>query len=311
MKQYLVKRLLISAATLLAILMILFAMLQLMPGSPFNDEKLSPEQVAVLKEKYGMDQPVMVQFVNYVKNMLHGDMGVSYSLSANTPITELVKNRLPVSMKIGLGSMIIGTLAGLALGFLTAFFKNRVLNIFYSLLTLLGIAVPSYLFAIFFSNVLGYRLKLLPLLFDFRNPIVSSIMPVTALGISVMAVIARFSRDEAMEVMRSDYVLFAKCQGLSNSTIILKYILRNSLMPVLTVLAGLLVQLLTGSLVIEQMFSIPGVGGLLTNAINANDYSVVLGLSYLYSLIYIIVMLILDILYCVVDPRVRFGGRSE
>ena len=111
--------------------------------------------------------------------------------------------------------------------------------------------------------------------------------------------------------MKSDYVLLARCQGLSNRTIILKYILKNSLMPVITVMAGLLVGLLTGSLVIEQMFSIPGVGGLLTNAISANDYSVVIALSFVYSAIYIVVMLILDILYCVIDPRVRLGGKPE
>ncbi len=311
MKRYLIKRLLISVVTLFTILLILFLMLQLLPGSPFNDEKLSPDQVAVLKEKYGLDKPVMVQFIQYIKRMLTGDLGVSYSLSINTPITELIKNRLPVSMIIGFSSMIVGTVSGLALGFLTAFFKKRILHFFYYILTMLGIAVPSYLFAMFFSNYLGYRLNFLPLLYDFRSPVVSSIMPVAAMGLPVMAVIARFSRDEAVEVMKSDYVLFARCQGLSDRTIIMKYVLRNSLMPVITVMAGLLVGLLTGSLVIEQMFSIPGVGGLLTNAINANDYNVVLGLSYTYSLIYLIVIFIMDILYCVIDPRVRLGGGPE
>ncbi|MBO4509922.1 MAG: ABC transporter permease, partial [Lachnospiraceae bacterium] len=112
-------------------------------------------------------------------------------------------------------------------------------------------------------------------------------------------------------VMKSDYVLFAKCQGLSNTTTILRYVLKNSMMPVITVMASLLVGLLTGSLVIEQMFSIPGVGGLLTNAIAVNDYSVVIALSFVYSVLYIVVMLILDIMYCVIDPRVRLGGKPE
>ena len=136
-------------------------------------------------------------------------------------------------------------------------------------------------------------------------------MPVTAMSFVVMAVIARFAKAEASEVMRSDYVQFAKCQGLNNNTIILKYVLRNSLMPVITVMAGLLVGLLTGSLVIEQMFSVPGVGSLLTNAISANDYSVVISLSFIYSLLYVVVMLILDLLYCLIDPRVRLGGTPE
>ncbi len=290
---------------------ILFLMLQLMPGSPFNDEKLSAQQIAVLEEKYGLDRPVMVQFFQYIKKMLCGDLGVSYSLSINTPITELIKKRLPITMVIGFSSMFWGTLTGLLLGLSAAFFRNRILNVIYHVLTMLGIAVPSYLFAMFFSNYLGFRFKLLPLMYDFRSPVISSVLPVAALGLPVMAVIARFSREEAKDVMKSDYVLFARCQGLSNRSIILKYVLRNSLMPIITVMAGLLVGLLTGSLVIEQMFSIPGVGGLLTSAIRVNDYSVVLGLSYIYSLIYIVVMLIMDILYCVIDPRVRLGSGPE
>jgi oligopeptide transport system permease protein len=311
MARYICKRLIISVITLFVILLVLFLLLQFMPGSPFNDQKLSPEQVAQLKEKYGLDQPVIIQFFRYIGNMMKGDLGVSYSLSPNTPITDLLVNRFPITMKIGFFSMILGTVAGLLLGFLTAFFKSRILKFFYNLLTLIGIAVPSYLFAMCFSYFIGYKGEMLPLLYDFRSPFSSSIMPVVAMSLGVMAVIARFAKTEAGDVMKSDYVLLARCQGLSNRTIIMKYILRNSLMPVITVMAGLLVGLLTGSLVIEQMFSIPGVGGLLTNAISANDYSVVIALSFVYSALYIVVMLILDILYCVIDPRVRLGGKPE
>ncbi len=310
MLKYIGKRLLISVITLLVILLILFLLLQLMPGSPFNDEKLSPEQVAQLKEKYGLDRPVIEQFFRYIVNMLRGDLGVSYSLSANTPITELLVNRFPITVQIGLASMIVGTFSGLVLGFLTAFFRNKVLNFIYGLFTLLGIAVPSYIFAMFFSYFLGYRVDMLPLLYDFRTPILSTVMPIMAMSFGVMSVIARFAKAEASDVMKSDYVLFAKCQGLPNGTVIMKYVLKNSLMPVITVVASLLVSLLTGSLVIERMFSVPGVGGLLTSAIDSNDYSVVIALSFIYSALYIVVMLLLDILYCIIDPRVRLGGRD-
>ena len=311
MAKYLGKRIIISIITLFVILLVLFLLLQFMPGSPFNDQKLAPEQVEALKAKYGLDKPVILQFFNYVGNMLKGDLGVSYNLSANTPITELLENRFPVTLKIGFLSMLFGTLAGLLLGFLTAFFKSKIMGFIYHFLTLLGIAVPSYLFAMFFSYFLGYKGNVFPLLYDFRQPVSSSVMPVMALSLSVMAIIARFAKAEGSDVMKSDYVLLARCQGLSNSSIILRYILKNSLVPVITVMAGLLVGLLTGSLVIEQMFSIPGVGALLTNAINSNDYSVIIALSFVYSALYIVVMLILDILYCVLDPRVRLGGAPE
>ena len=173
---------------------------------------------------------------------------------------------------------------------------------------MLGVAVPSYLFAMYLSWTLGYKAKVLPMLYDFRSPAISSVMPVAALSFVVMAVIARFTKAEAEEVKNSDYVMLARCSGLNNRTIILQYILRNSLIPVITVMGSLLVGLLTGSLVIEKMFSIPGVGSLLTNAISSNDYSVVISLSFVYSALYIIVMLILDIIYCVVDPRIRLTG---
>ena len=297
MAKYLRKRILISVIILFLILLILFLLLQFMPGSPFNDEKLSPEQVAVLKESYGLDKPVPVQFIRYVGNMLRGDLGVSYSISPNTPITVLLANRFPVTLRIGFLSLIFGTLAGVLLGLSAAFFKSRIIKGFYSILTMLGVAVPSYLFAMYLSWTLGYKAKVLPMLYDFRSPAISSVMPVAALSFVVMAVIARFTKAEAEEVKNSDYVMLARCSGL-----------RNSLIPVITVMGSLLVGLLTGSLVIEKMFSIPGVGSLLTNAISSNDYSVVISLSFVYSALYIIVMLILDIIYCVVDPRIRLTG---
>ena len=149
MAKYLRKRILISVIILFLILLILFLLLQFMPGSPFNDEKLSPEQVAVLKESYGLDKPVPVQFIRYVGNMLRGDLGVSYSISPNTPITVLLANRFPVTLRIGFLSLIFGTLAGVLLGLSAAFFKSRIIKGFYSILTMLGVAVPSYLFAMY------------------------------------------------------------------------------------------------------------------------------------------------------------------
>ena len=305
MAKYLRKRILISVIILFLILLILFLLLQFMPGSPFNDEKLSPEQVAVLKESYGLDKPVPVQFIRYVGNMLRGDLGVSYSISPNTPITVLLANRFPVTLRIGFLSLIfyLNMPARRRNGI-----KSRIIKGFYSILTMLGVAVPSYLFAMYLSWTLGYKAKVLPMLYDFRSPAISSVMPVAALSFVVMAVIARFTKSEAEEVKNSDYVMLARCSGLNNRTIILHYILRNSLIPVITVMGSLLVGLLTGSLVIEKMFSIPGVGSLLTNAISSNDYSVVISLSFVYSALYIIVMLILDIIYCVVDPRIRLTG---
>lgn len=280
-----------------------------MPGSPFNDAKLSEEQIAALNEKYGLDKPVYERFVSYVVNVCKGDLGNSYSLSQDTPITTLVKNKFPVTVTIGLAAMIVGTVLGLLLGFLTSFFKKRFMNIIYGIFTILGIVAPSYLIAMGLSYALGFRLEWMPLLYDFRHPVASSVMPVLSLSFPVIAIVARFAKSEADDIIRSDFVMLARCQGLPRRTIITGYIIRNSLIPVITTIGALFVGLLTGSLVTEQMFVVPGIGQLLTNAISANDYNVVIGLSLIYSLIYIVVMFIVDLLYCIIDPWVRLVGK--
>jgi oligopeptide transport system permease protein len=310
MIKYTIKKLLISIVSLLLIVFILFILMELMPGSPFNDEKLSDDQKQVLYEAYGLDKPVVYRFGVYVKNMLKGDFGVSYSVSINTPVSDLIKSRLPVSMKIGFAAMVIGSIVGLALGFLAAFNQGKVMDLICTIISILGVSIPSYIFAILFNYYAGFKWKWLPLLYDFRIPVKSSVLPIIALSIGVMAVVTKFTRDEATSVLKSDYVLFARSQGISEKDILLGYVFRNSMIPVITVMAMLLVSLLTGSLVTERIFSVPGIGSLLTNAISMNDYNVVIALSFVYALIYIIARLVLDLIYGFIDPRIRVSGNS-
>ncbi|SNU08095.1 oligopeptide transport system permease protein [Lachnospiraceae bacterium] len=309
MIKYTVRKLLVSALSLLLIVFILFMLMQLMPGSPFNDEKLSAEQKQVLYEAYGLDKPVIYRFGVYVVNMLKGDFGVSYSISINTPVATLIKDRLPVSMKIGGVAMLFGSLAGMTLGFLAAFNRGKVMDTICMIISILAVSVPSYIFAIVLNYYVGFKWKYLPLLYDYRIPIESSILPVIALSIGVMGVIMKFTRDEATVVLGSDYVLFARSQGIPEKQILLGYVFRNSLIPVITVMAMLLVALLTGSLVTERIFSIPGIGALLTNAISQNDYNVIIALSFVYALLYIVARFILDIVYGLIDPRIRVSGK--
>jgi len=307
-KKYIIKKLVLSVVTLLLIIFILFLLMNLMPGSPFNNPKLTPEQKEILIQSYGLDKPVLQRFFIYLGNMFKGDFGVSYSLSVNTPVLTLIRSRLPVSLLIGISAMLLGSAAGLIVGFLAAFHQGKAADIVCMILSVIGISVPSYIIAIALSYFVGFRLKWLPLLYDFRNPVLSGIMPVLALSVMVMSVIARFTRDEAVSVLKSDYVMFARSQGMSGRTILFHYVIRNSIMQVITVMTLLLVGLLTGSLVTEQIFSIPGIGFLLSSAISANDYNVVITLSFMYAAIYVVARLILDILYGIIDPRVRLGG---
>ncbi len=183
--------------------------------------------------------------------------------------------------------------------------KGRLIDGICMLISIIGISVPSYIFAIVLSYFAGFRLKLFPLLYDFRNPVISSLMAVLSLSVMVTAVITRYTRDEALEVLKSDYVMFAVSQGISGKDLLFNYVIRNSMMGVITVMTMLFVSLLTGSLVTEKIFSIPGIGFLLTSAITANDYNVVIALSFVFAAIFIAARLILDILYMLLDPRVR------
>ena len=308
MKKYVAKRVITAVFTLLVILLVLFILMQLMPGSPFNDEKLTEDQEAVLYAKYGLDQPVVIQFLHYVKNMLRGDFGVSYKISKNTPISQLIAVRLPVSIAIGgYAVALIGALIGLILGLIAALKHDTILDTLCTIISVIGVSVPSYVFALALSFQFGYKWHLFPMLYDTANALNSSVLPSVSLSMFTMASIARFTRTEMLEVLGSEYMLLAESKGISGSALIFRHALRNALIPIVTVLAPLIVDLMTGSLVVEKIFSIPGVGSLLVNAIQSNDYNVVISLSFIYSAMYIAIMLVVDILYGIIDPRIRLA----
>lgn len=307
MKRYVVKRTLTSIFTLLVILLVLFILMQLMPGSPFNDEKLNDAQRATLYAKYGLDQPVTTQFFRYVKNMLSGDFGVSYNISKNTPISQLIQTRLPISIKMGGQAVFLGALVGLILGLIAALKHDTIVDTVCTIISVIGVSVPSYVFALLLSYQFGFRIKIFPMLYNAKLPGLSSVLPSIALSMFTMASIARFTRSEMLEVLDSDYMLLAESKGISGPALIFRHALRNALIPIITVLAPLIVDLMTGSLVVEKIFAIPGVGSLLVNAIQSNDYNVVISLSFIYSAMYIFIMLFVDILYGIIDPRIRLA----
>lgn len=306
-KKYIGKRVLTSIFTLLVILLVLFILMQLMPGSPFNDEKLNDSQRAALYAKYGLDQPVVVQFLRYVRNMLTGDFGVSYNISKNTPISQLIMTRLPISIGIGGAAVSIGAIIGLILGLIAAIYHDTWADTLCTVISVIGVSVPSYVFALLLSYQFGFRMSIFPMLFDAKRMMTSSVLPSLSLSMFTTATIARFTRSEMMEVLDSEYMLLAESKGISGSALLFRHALRNALIPIITVLAPLVVDLMTGSLVVEKIFAIPGVGSLLVNAIQSNDYNVVISLAFIYSALYILLMLVVDILYGIIDPRIRLA----
>ena len=249
MKKYIAKRVLTAIFTLLVILLVLFILMQLMPGSPFNDEKLNDDQRASLYAKYGLDQPIVVQFFRYVTNMLTGDFGVSYNISKNTPISQLIQSRLPISIGIGGMAVTIGALIGLVLGLIAALWHDTVLDTIATIISVIGVSVPSYVFALALSYQFGFKLRWFPMLYTTADQLGSSILPSVSLSMFTMASIARFTRTEMLEVLGSDYMLLAESKGVSGFSLIFRHALRNALIPIITVLAPLIVDLMTGSLV--------------------------------------------------------------
>mgnify|MGYP004578569775 FL=1 len=191
MKKYVFKRIMMSLATLLVILLVLFVLMDKMPGSPFNDEKLTEAQKALLYAKYGLDQPIIVRFFLYVKNMLTGDLGVSYAINKNFPISSMIKDRLGISILVGLMAMIIGTIIGLILGILSALNHNTWIDNLCSAISVIGVSVPSYVCALLLCYFIAYKLKWFPILYNLKTPFASLVLPAVALSVSPIANIAR------------------------------------------------------------------------------------------------------------------------
>lgn len=307
MSKYVLRRLGLAAVTILVILLILFLMLELMPGSPFNDEKITKAQRAVLDAKYGLDQPVLSRFVLYIKAMLSGDFGVSYVIQKNMPISTMLEARLPVTIQVGIQAILLGTVIGLILGIVAALKHNSFVDSLTTFISVIGVSFPSYVFALALSYYFGSKLGWFPILYTSSQPFVSTILPTIALSMFTLATVARFARSEMIEVLGSDYMLLSESKGVKRPRLILVHALRNTLIPIITVLAPLVVALMTGSLVIEKIFSIPGIGSLLVTAIQVNDYNVIIAVTFIYSILFIALTLIVDVLYGVIDPRIRLA----
>ena len=301
MKKYIAKRLLTAVATLLAVLFILFLLMELLPGSPFNNPELTAEQRANIEAKYGLDQPFLTRYVKYISNILHGDFGVSYNIQQNLPISSLLAKRFPITIRIGLMAIVFGVILGLVLGIVAGFNHNSIWDTITSAIAILGVSLPAFVFALLLAYFVGFQWKLLPFLYNAKT----AILPALTLAVSPMASVARYTRSEIIDVLNQNYVTLAKVKGVGKLALVIKHVLRNVLTGVITVIGPSVVNVLTGSLVVEKAFSVPGIGGLLITAIQENDYNVTFALSFIYCALYILVMLVVDILYGLIDPRIR------
>ena len=311
MFRYIMKRIMYMFITLFVVISVTFFLIRLLPGTPFNEQKLNAEQIARLEAEYGLDDPVPVQYVRYLTGVFQGKLGTSFK-QANQKVEDIIKIRIAPSAMLGAQSLVFGTMVGLTLGIIAALNRNTIWDYLCTVLSVLGVSVPAFVIAALLQLYLATKLDFLPITWgvplgsDFRY--VWTILPSFALSVFTISTVARFTRTELVEVLNADYIVTAKAKGLSKSTVILKHALRNALIPVITVLGPLAAGLLTGSLVVEKVFAVPGMGDLLVNAITTNDLFIISGVAIVYSAFYISVILIVDVLYGVIDPRIRLAG---
>lgn len=313
MLKYIVKRIGMALATLLVIIFVLFVLVRIMPGNPFPSERMSATQIANKRAEMGLDDPILLQFVRYMKNVLRGDFGKGSSLYNGAPIKTVLSSCVSNSFRIGGLAILIGTVLGLLLGVCAALHRGKFLDGFCTVFSIVGVCVPSYVFLIFLQYNFSYKVSFFPYFFDSSRFLFSAILPALSLSLFTMSTIARFTRNEMVEVIDSDYVRLAESKGMEGGLLLRRHVLRNALVPIVTVLAPLIVDLLTGALVVEKIYGINGIGKLMVDAIAGEgvDYNYVLALGILYSSLYIGMMLAVDILYGILDPRIRVSAKGE
>lgn len=309
MAKYLAKRVLYMLITLFVIASVTFFLMKLIPGTPFaSAAKLPPAQLEIMKEKYGLDQPVPVQYAKYMGNLLQGDLGIAFQFG-NTPVNDLLMRRIGPSAQLGLQAMIFGSIIGMIFGVIAALRQNTWIDYGSTFLAVIGKAVPNFVFAGLLQYYVALKLGWFPVLF-WKGP-EYTVLPTIALSMFPIAIAARFMRTEMIEVLSSDYITLAKAKGASFFEIAFKHALRNALIPVVTVLGPLTASLMTGSLVVEKIFAIPGIGEQFVKSIFVNDYSVIMGTALLFAALFVVIILIVDILYGVIDPRIRLAGGKK
>ncbi|PBB06121.1 oligopeptide ABC transporter permease [Salimicrobium humidisoli] len=303
MVRYILERLVYMLITLLLIATLTFFLMKLLPGTPLSAaDKLSEEQQAIVLEKYGLNDPLPVQYFNYITGLFQGDLGLSFQFD-NREVTTILLERMGPSMTLGAQSLILGTIIGVLLGLLAAIYHNGVVDYGSTFIAVIGKSIPSFVFAGILQFYLGVRWGLFPVaLWEGWE---YTILPTLALAIFPIAIAARYMRTEMLEVLGSDFITTARAKGVNKFGVVFKHGLRNALIPIITIMGPLAVSLMTGTLVIENIFSVPGIGEQFVKSINTNDYPIIMGTTLFFSFLFILIILIIDLLYGLIDPRIR------
>ena len=320
--KFLVKRIAMGLVTLWLVITITFFLIHMLPGDPFQSEKAIPPKVKEnLMAKYHLDRPLGEQYVEYLKNIAKGDLGSSMKVRGRT-VNDVINQSFLTSADLGARSIIFALVLGIPLGIIAALKRGKYQDRLAMIVAIIGISVPSFVLAGLMQKYFvdihnGFLIYngFLPEFFRIRlsgwDSPEKKILPVVALGLYTVALIARLLRDKMIEVMGQDYIRLAVAKGVKPKNIVFKHALRNAILPIITIMGPTIAAVLTGSFVIEKMFSIPGLGKYFVDSINDRDYTMVLGVTVFYAIFLIIMMILVDIIYVLVDPKIKLGKGDE
>ena len=303
MLKYILKRILLAIVTIWAVATLTFFLMNMVPGGPFLSEKaISPQATAALEAKYGLDKPLWQQYLTYMAGASHGDFGDSLKQRGRT-VMDIITMKFPVSARVGGVSVLVALLLGVPLGCIAALKRGKFLDNLISVVSTCGIAVPSFVICTLLLYFFGVRLQILPTmgLTSWKH----YVMPVMALAFYPTAYIMRLMRSSMLDVLGQDYMRTAKAKGLAGGKILFKHALRNAILPVITYVGPLLAYTVTGSFVVEKIFTIPGLGGEFISAINGRDYTLIMGTTIFLATLIILMNVVVDIVYKIVDPRIK------
>lgn len=312
MSKYVVKRIFAMILTLFIIISIGFFVVRLVPGSVAG-EGAAPEIKEAMSQRYHLDKPLIEQYAIFFKNFLTFDFGESMTLYPRRPVFAIIADKIPLTLQLNLFSLIFSLPIGLACGILAALRKNTLADHAISMMVVFNVSVPSFVFASLLQYIFAYKLGFFPILLNLDSSFsfgkfISMILPIMALSFGGIATITRYMRAELFEALNSEYMLLSKAKGLTQIQSTLRHALRNSFIPLCNIIIPMFMNLLGGSMVVENVFGIPGMGSLMANAITTSDHYLTIAVLFFYSIITLTTVLLVDISYGIVDPRIRIGG---
>ncbi|OUQ26387.1 peptide ABC transporter permease [Flavonifractor sp. An135] len=303
MLRYVLKRIAYGILTLFVLITLTFFMMRALPGDPFiGDKTPSPTTLANMEAKYGLDKPPIVQYFIFLGNCVRGDLGVSISYE-NRSVNEIILSSFPISMDLGARAILFAMIAGILLGAVAAVKRGSITDSLSMFIAIVGVSVPSFILGALLQYFLAVKLRLVPV--QGWGTFAQTLLPSFALGMSSLATISRLMRTSMLDVLSQDYIKTAKAKGLSQSMILWRHALRNAIMPVITIIGPTVAAVFTGSFVVESIFNIPGLGKYFVTSIKDKDFTMISGTTIFYGALLILCTLVVDLLYGVVDPRVK------